>query len=104
MNADKFSEMALDSDWPEERIVAWIFCNSAFDTPFPDESWSDDEIEAISNRTLEVYESRTSRSRHHSSQHRSSGGGFLDGFAEGITEIAGHVCTHALKMYFGKHR
>ena len=99
MSAQQFVEEATWHGMHKDRIDAWLFCNANFGTPFPDESWTEEEITSVSNQTLDAHIRYMQNM-----QNRNWFDDFLDGFTEGCMEIVSRIGAQTVNSYFNHRR
>ena len=51
----EFATMAYEAGWPDDRVEAWMYCNTLHNTPLPHPSWTRDQIQSTSDAVLETY-------------------------------------------------
>jgi len=97
-----FVRMAMDANWHDDRIEAWLYCNSVYGTPFPGEYWTLSDALEISDQTIDLY---ATACRIHQLQKK---GGLSEIVTESVGAVASHAAAaltwHALKSLFGHKR
>lgn len=100
MNKHEFRRLARKGGWHPDRIAAWLYCHKRHGASFPNDDWTIEDLEQMSEQTLEIYLAETRQHVASPRPRKSMTEQVLDSVGEGMAEVAAHIWIHAAKQFF----